>query len=90
MAARGRGAGDAKCVALAASRTPISLQASYLRCMPPNIGDTAPDQPFLTGYDEQQLVLYLRLLDADAKGADWREIVKVVLQIDANIEPPAR
>jgi Uncharacterized conserved protein (DUF2285) len=53
----------------------------------PNIADTAPDEPFLTGYDEQYLVLYLRLLDADAEGADWRDVVKVVLEIDPNKEP---
>jgi hypothetical protein len=26
----------------------------------------------LTGYDQQHLVTYLRLLDADAEGADWQ------------------
>jgi hypothetical protein len=28
----------------------------------------------LTGYDQEHLVTYLRLLDADAEGADWREV----------------
>ena len=48
----------------------------------PHVADTAPDEPFLTGYDEQHLVTYLRLLDADAEGADWREVAKIVLRID--------
>ena len=39
----------------------------------PQVADTAPDEPFLTGYDMAHLVTYLRLLDADAEGADWRE-----------------
>ena len=48
----------------------------------PLCADTAPSSPQLTGYDEQHLVTYLRLLDADADGADWREVAKVVLHID--------
>jgi hypothetical protein len=40
----------------------------------PQVADTAPNEPFLTGYDEQHLVTYLRLLDADAEGADWRKL----------------
>jgi hypothetical protein len=31
-------------------------------------------------------VTYLRLLDADAEGADWREVAKVVLEIDPDEE----
>jgi hypothetical protein len=38
----------------------------------PQVADTAPDEPFLTGYDMVHLVTYLRLLEADAEGADWR------------------
>jgi hypothetical protein len=32
-------------------------------------------------------VTYLRLLDADAEGADWREVANVVLHIDPDREP---
>ena len=53
----------------------------------PHVADIAPDEPFLTGYDERHLVIYLRLLDADAEGADWREVAKVVLKIDPSKEP---
>jgi len=35
---------------------------------PPHVADS--NEPFLTGYDMAHLVTYLRLLDADAKGAD--------------------
>jgi hypothetical protein len=44
----------------------------------PQVADTASDEPFLTGYDMDHLVTYLRLLDADAEGADpgiWLDIV---------------
>jgi hypothetical protein len=40
----------------------------------PKVADIAPSDPGLTSYDEERLMTYLRLLDADAKGADWREI----------------
>jgi hypothetical protein len=38
----------------------------------PDVADLAPTSPALTGYDEQHLVTYLRLLDAAEDGADWR------------------
>jgi hypothetical protein len=41
---------------------------------PTPVADVAPIEPFLTGYDMDHLVTYLRLLDADADGADWREV----------------
>ena len=53
----------------------------------PTIADTAPADPTLTGYDEQHLAIYLRLLDADAAKADWREVAKIVLHIDPDREP---
>lgn len=48
----------------------------------PDVTDTAPTDPELTVYDEQHLVTYLRLLDADAEGADWRDVARIVLHID--------
>jgi Uncharacterized conserved protein (DUF2285) len=53
----------------------------------PPVSDIAPVEPILTGYDEQHLVTYLRLLDADAAGADWREVAKLVLHIDPERDP---
>ena len=53
----------------------------------PLVSDTAPSAGVLTSYDEQHLVTYLRLLDADAEGADWREVALIVLHIDPASEP---
>ncbi len=53
----------------------------------PPIADTAPTDPILTGYDEQHHITYLRLLDADAEHADWREVARLVLKIDPDKEP---
>jgi hypothetical protein len=53
----------------------------------PDVADAAPSAPTLTGYDQEHLVTYLRLLDADADGADWREVARIVLHIDPDREP---
>ncbi len=53
----------------------------------PPIADTAPTKRALTGYDEQHHVIYLRLLDADAEHADWRDVARFVLKIDPDKEP---
>ncbi|NQE65556.1 DNA -binding domain-containing protein [Caulobacter sp. RHG1] len=57
--------------------------------MPATIGDTAPDSATLTDYDRQHLKTYLRLLDADAAGADWREVAAIVLGLDPEADPAA-
>ena len=44
----------------------------------PHVADMAPSAPALTDYDQEHLVTYLRLLDADAEGADWREVARIV------------
>ena len=53
----------------------------------PDVADLAPDDPVLTAYDEQHVVTYLRLLDADADHADWREVARIVLHIDPERYP---
>jgi len=53
----------------------------------PDVADVAPDDPVLTSYDEQHLVTYWRLLDAEADGADWKEVARIVLHIDPDREP---
>jgi Uncharacterized conserved protein (DUF2285) len=53
----------------------------------PDVADVAPTDATLTRYDEEHLVTYLRLLDADTEGADWREVAKIVLHIDPHREP---
>ena len=53
----------------------------------PDVADAGPTGQALTRYDEEHLITYLRLLDADAAGADWRKVAKIVLYIDPDREP---
>jgi hypothetical protein len=53
----------------------------------PIIADEAPDDPALTPYDEEHLIVYIRLLDAEADGADWMEAALLVLRIDPILGP---
>ena len=55
--------------------------------MTPAFEDMAPDSADLTDYDRAHIKLYMRLLDAAADGADWREAVEVLFGIDPNLEP---
>jgi hypothetical protein len=52
----------------------------------PDVADTAPTDSALTVYDEEHAITYLRLLDADAQRADWREVARVVLYLDPEHE----
>jgi hypothetical protein len=53
----------------------------------PDVADLAPTAPVLTGYDEEHLITYLRLLDADNAGAAWQEVARIVLHRDPLREP---
>ncbi|KGT74622.1 hypothetical protein MA20_37970 [Bradyrhizobium japonicum] len=53
----------------------------------PDVADSAPDGATLTSYDEQHVITYLRLLQAEGEGADWREVARIVLRIDPDSEP---
>jgi hypothetical protein len=53
----------------------------------PSVADLAPSEPALTVYDQEHLVTYLRLLDAEADAADWREAARLILHIDPVQEP---
>jgi Uncharacterized conserved protein (DUF2285) len=53
----------------------------------PPVVDLAPDAETLTAYDKEHLVTYVRLLDAEAEGADWTEVARLVLHIDPAAEP---
>jgi hypothetical protein len=53
----------------------------------PDVADTAPTDPTVTAYDEQHVVTYTRLLQAESERADWREVAQIVLHIDADHEP---
>jgi hypothetical protein len=46
-----------------------------------------PIDSVLTDYDRLHLITYLRLLDAAAEGADWQEVVRIVLRIDPAENP---
>jgi hypothetical protein len=46
-----------------------------------------PTSALLSVYDEQHLITYLRLLDAERDGADWKEVARIVLHIDPTREP---
>jgi type VI secretion system activator RovC-like protein len=52
----------------------------------PDVAAIAPAVPILTPYDYAHRVTYLRLLDAHAEGADWREVARIVLYIDPDRE----
>jgi hypothetical protein len=53
----------------------------------PDVADAAPTDTILTPYDHEHAITYLRLLDADAEGADWKEVTQIVLHIDPEREP---
>jgi hypothetical protein len=53
----------------------------------PPVADLAPNTDGLTTYDQEHLVTYLRLLDAETDGADWTDAARIVLQIDPSREP---
>lgn len=53
----------------------------------PDFLDEPPQSATLTDYDIQHLKLYLRLLDADAEGADWCEVVTILFGIDPSDDP---
>jgi hypothetical protein len=52
----------------------------------PDVADTAPSDSALTVYDEEHIITYLRLLDADAQDADWRDVARIVLHLDPERE----
>lgn len=49
--------------------------------------EVAPSGDALTAYDRTHVKLYMRLLDAHADGADWREAVEILFGIDPLHEP---
>ena len=51
------------------------------------VADAPPASEHLTEYDRSHLKTYLRLLDAAADDADWREVATIVLGLDPGAEP---
>ncbi|WFU19424.1 DUF2285 domain-containing protein [Bradyrhizobium sp. CB3481] len=52
----------------------------------PHIADIAPAGPALTDYDKEHMITYMRLFDAHQQGANWRDVSRIVLRIDPDIE----
>jgi hypothetical protein len=52
----------------------------------PDVADSAPTDSVLTVYDEEHIITYLRMLEADKEGADWREVAQIVLHINPELE----
>lgn len=44
--------------------------------------DEPPQLDRVSHYDEAHLASYIRLLDAEAEGADWREVVAIVFGLN--------
>ena len=53
----------------------------------PDLLPAPPCSDDLTDYDYRLLIVYLRLLDAEADGADWADVARIVLRLDPVCEP---
>ena len=51
------------------------------------IAASAPTEAQVTDYDRAHLATYLRLLDAQAEGAPWEDVARILLGIDPAREP---
>ncbi len=69
------------------SHGPVARMFMRKPPLDPDVADTAPADSILTPYDHEHAITYLRLLDADAEGADWKEVTQIVLHIDPEREP---
>ena len=49
--------------------------------------DDPPSGQELTDYDRSHIKLYMRLLDAERDGADWREAVHVLFGLNPDCDP---
>ena len=65
----------------------LSREAPKMTAQSPEIADEVPSADLLTRYDEQHFATYLRLLDAEAEGADWTEVARIVLNLDPVKDP---
>lgn len=53
----------------------------------PPFEDRPPQLDRVSSYDEKHLASYIRLLDAEAEGADWREAVAIIFGLDPEKDP---
>lgn len=49
--------------------------------------DAPPESSEITQYDREHMKLYMRILDAASEGADWREVVTVLFDLDPDADP---
>ncbi|MCP1201088.1 DNA -binding domain-containing protein [Notoacmeibacter sp. MSK16QG-6] len=52
-----------------------------------SVADEVPWSDRITPYDEAHFAIYIRLLDAESEGADWREVARIVLGRDPSTHP---
>jgi hypothetical protein len=65
---------------------PVARKPMQKPPLDPDVADTAPSDSVLTIYDEEHVITYLRLLDANAQRAHWREAARIVLHLDPEHE----
>ena len=53
----------------------------------PDVADDVSFEGDITPYDEAHFITYARLLDAEADGADWRDVTRLVLRRDPEVDP---
>ena len=53
----------------------------------PSFEDRPPQLDRVSPYDERHLASYIRLLDAETEGADWRQAVAIIFGLDPEKEP---
>lgn len=63
------------------------MSTSRIAELMPPVVETVIWSDQITPYDQQHFITYARLLDAEAGGADWQEVARVVLQQDPDKEP---
>jgi len=64
------------------AQLPFVIGKNPMPPLDPHCADAAPDGPALTSYDEEHAITYIRMLAADAEGADWRDVARIVLHVD--------
>ena len=52
-----------------------------------DLRDEPPCEARPTAYDRAHLRVYIRLLDADAARADWREAASLIMGLDVEADP---
>ena len=63
------------------------MSTSRMAELTPSVIDALEWSNEITPYDQQHFITYARLLDAEAENADWRDVARVVLQLDPDKDP---